>query len=254
MTFIKYFIIGMILGMLSLLIVHNIIEIITGLSSISSNAGGGSSSVLPSAVNSADEGVVSNSLAAPSTYTFNDLLDAIEWVESKGDANAMGDAIDRPDCINGSTYPNFDYDHIIGYQFRYFDAHNNPIEYGVKDGKLYAKEYQAVGAYQIHKIYVDDVNRIIRSWKGHDVIHFHYEDRWDRDSSRLMVTYYLNHYYKKSTALDYVIDSETLTEDINTKFERMACIHNGGPDGWKKESTKEYWEKVKNRMETKCLY
>jgi hypothetical protein len=31
-------------------------------------------------------------------------------------------------------------------------------------------------------------------------------------------------------------------------LEDMARIHNGGPNGWKKESTKPYWEKVKKLL------
>jgi hypothetical protein len=110
--------------------------------------------------------------------TFKDLLDAIEWVESKGKADAIGD--------NG----------------------------------------EAVGAYQIHKIYVDDVNRIMPrlSWR------FFYSDRYNREKSRKMVTIYLKHY--------------------GGTFEEMARKHNGGPKGHLKEATKPYWIKVKNRMES----
>jgi len=107
--------------------------------------------------------------------SFLDLLDAIEWVESKGDADAVGD--------NGN----------------------------------------AVGAYQIWKIYVDDVNRIL----GKKI--FTYEDRWNKEKSRGMVATYLSHY--------------------GGTFEEMARKHNGGPQGHKKESTKKYWEKVKERLE-----
>ena len=107
---------------------------------------------------------------------FEDMLDAIEWVESKGDPWAVGD-----------------------------------------DGK-------AVGAYQIHKIYVDDVNRITRP----GIITF--KERSDPEKSRRMVTIYLNHY--------------------GGTFEEMARKHNGGPNGHKKPSTEAYWEKVKARMES----
>jgi hypothetical protein len=108
--------------------------------------------------------------------TFSDLLDAIEWVESKGDPWAVGD--------NGD----------------------------------------AVGAYQIHEIYVRDVNRI--GLLGHN---FDFQDREDPVKSRKMVTIYLKHY--------------------GGTFEEMARKHNGGPQGHKKESTKAYWLKVKARME-----
>ena len=128
------------------------------------------------------------------------LLDAIEWVESKGDANAVGD--------NG----------------------------------------KAVGSFQLHKIYVEDVNRILIGWKrqlgeqikeaggkglGGWFIPYTYKDRFDRRYSREMSSVYLM-YYNPSSA--------------ENEIEAMARIHNGGPDGWKKECTKPYWEKVKARL------
>lgn len=83
---------------------------------------------------------------------------------------------------------------------------------------------EAIGIYQIHKIYVDDVNRIL---KGTRIPKYSYADRWNPFYSRLMVKTYLLHYGE------------------GKGIEAMARIHNGGPDGWKKESTKPYWEKVK---------
>lgn len=130
--------------------------------------------------------------------TFEDLLDAIEWVESRGDANAVGD--------NG----------------------------------------EAIGAYQLHKIYVDDVNRI---WGSN----LTYEDRWDKNTSRLITKMYLLHYFP---------------EMPESGFEILARMHNSGPDGWHNEpewfvrnrgytleeaekkikNAKAYWLKVKERM------
>ena len=128
----------------------------------------------------------------------DDLLDAIEWVESRGNASAIGD--------NG----------------------------------------RAVGAYQIHKIYVDDVNRILKGWKqqigdqikeaggkglGGWFVPYTYDDRRNRILSRDMTRVYLT-YYSPS----------------NDNLEQMARIHNGGPNGWEKDSTKPYWLKVKARL------
>ena len=110
--------------------------------------------------------------AASGCPQFNDLLDAIEKVESGGDSSAVGD--------NG----------------------------------------KAVGAYQIHKIYVDDVNRI--SGKS-----FRYIDRKDKAKSRKMATIYLRHYGKGKTLIE------------------LARIHNGGPKGYKKKCTEKYAEKIK---------
>lgn len=117
--------------------------------------------------------------------TFNDLLDAIEWVESKGDSQAIGD--------NG----------------------------------------RAVGAYQIHPCYVEDVG-----WGYNGGEDFDEDDRLNRDKSRTMVKRYMSMYatYRRL--------------ERQPTFEDYARIHNGGPDGYKKESTKPYWEKVKARLET----
>ncbi len=139
--------------------------------------------------------------------TFDDLLDAIEWVESKGDANAVGDYIRRLEWEKGWKIP-------------------------IKE----AGEWQAIGAYQLHKIYVDDYNMILKSYKGKSVyspaLYYTYQDRWDKWKSRQMVHIYLRYYSE------------------NKSFEQMARIHNGGPNGYKKESTKPYWLKVKARLES----
>jgi len=116
---------------------------------------------------------------------FEDMLDAIEWVESKGDPWAVGD-----------------------------------------DGK-------AVGAYQIHKIYVDDVNRITRPGIITFKERFTYKERSDPEKSRRMVTIYLNHY--------------------GGTFEEMAAKHVAGPDGHNQMNeprVKAYIKKVMERMES----
>lgn len=81
---------------------------------------------------------------------------------------------------------------------------------------------EAVGAYQIHKIFVRDVNRILGRKE------YEYDDRLDRNKSRQMAEIYLRHY--GGTA-----------EEMSRKF-------NGGPQGHKKESTKKYWLKVKEYL------
>lgn len=124
-------------------------------------------------------------------YGLEELLDAIEQIESGGNPNAVGD--------NG----------------------------------------KAVGSFQIHKIYVDDVNRIAKLNhidKYSAPIHYKYYHRESPISSRFMVKRYLEYYATKKR-----IGKEPTLED-------MARIHNGGPNGWKKESTKPYWEKVKRAL------
>lgn len=150
--------------------------------------------------------------------TFDDPLDAIEQVESGGDADAVGDG------------------------------------------------GRAIGAYQLHKIYVDDINRIIGKKR------FTYEERWDRYRSREMTDIYTTH-YAQIAARHYL---KTYMGTMEPKdgvdvpmFEIIARIHNGGPDGWRNDpewfvrnrgytleqaekkiaNTKAYWSKVKRVLE-----
>ena len=158
-------------------------------------------------------GQTSTAQAGSPADSFEDLLDAIEWVESRGDPNAVGD--------NG----------------------------------------KAVGAYQIWKIYVDDVNRIIALYMKDVDFRFTYKDRWDKDESRTIVGIYTNHYSKH-----YLVDTWQLGMSSN---EASARIHNAGPDGWRNDpewfvrnrdytlekakkkiaNAKKYWAKVKARLE-----
>ena len=80
---------------------------------------------------------------------------------------------------------------------------------------------EAVGILQIHKVMVDDCNRIVGSKK------FSYEDRKDPDKSKEMFRIYTDHY----------------TPDWNP--EKASRRWNAGPKGDKKSSSAGYWEKVK---------
>lgn len=90
----------------------------------------------------------------------------------------------------------------------------------------------AVGIFQIHKIYVDDVNRIAKT-------SYTYEDRFSVKKSTEMIEIYLNHYSK-------VYKNKTGKEATN---EVKARIHNGGPNGWSKKSTERYWKRVKKYLQ-----
>lgn len=108
------------------------------------------------------------------------LLDAIETVESHGNTGAIGDG-----------------------------------------GK-------AFGAYQLHKSYVEDFNRFFHKSYSH-------VDAFSRQKAREMVKLYLEKYgraYERKTG-------KKATPEV------LARIHNGGPVGWKKETTKPYWNKIK---------
>lgn len=99
------------------------------------------------------------------------------------------------------------------------------------DCKAIGDNGKAVGAYQLHEIYVKDANRI--SGKRYTL-----EDRYDEKKSlemvKIVTTYYGN-YYKKKTGKE-------VTPEI------IARIHNGGASGWNKSSTISYWDKVKSKL------
>ena len=90
---------------------------------------------------------------------------------------------------------------------------------------------EAVGRYQIHKIYVDDVNRIAGT-------SYSYDDRYDPVKSKQMVIIYLTHYGDFYTR----VTGKTPTAEV------LARIHNGGPYGYRKKETTKYWNKVKKRI------
>ena len=103
------------------------------------------------------------------------------------------------------------------------ESHGNAKAIG-DNGKAY-------GVYQIHKSYVEDVNRI--SGKN-----FTHEDAFDKDKAREMVEIYLTNYgksYEKKTG-------KKATNEV------LARIHNGGPNGYKKDATKKYWDKVQKEL------
>ena len=177
----------------------------------------------------------------------DDLLDAIEWVESKGDANAVGD-------WETYIYGNCGIETPCLRDWR--------VDKAVKENDiLYCKHAQAVGAYQLHKIYVDECNRIfLLNGQNPDL---EYEHRWSKSLSRGMVKMYMMHWgaYKKPASL----------RPRDVMFEDLARIHNGGPDGWQNDpnwfvrnrdytlkeakekiaNTKAYWQKIKARLEQK---
>ncbi|KKL62561.1 hypothetical protein LCGC14_2183980 [marine sediment metagenome] len=83
-----------------------------------------------------------------------------------------------------------------------------------------------LGPFQLTEIYVDDVNRIAGT-------EYRYYDRSQIGMCRGMITIYWD-YYATAKRLGH----EPTLEDL-------ARIHNGGPNGYKKQSTKVYWDKVK---------
>ena len=62
-------------------------------------------------------------------------------------------------------------------------------------------------------------------------------DAYSYEKSRMIFTSYMHRY-----ATPERLGRAVTPQDI-------ARIHNGGPNGWKKESTEKYWEKVKDVLE-----
>ena len=93
----------------------------------------------------------------------------------------------------------------------------------------YHKGEDAVGCLQIRKCMVNDVNRILRRQKSD--IRFTYDDRWLRNKSIKMFDIYCKHYGL-------------------TTAEEIARCWNGGPRGMQNEMTANYWEKVKNQLDS----
>lgn len=80
---------------------------------------------------------------------------------------------------------------------------------------------RAVGCLQIWPIMVDEVNRIAGT-------KYTLKDRLSRQKSFEMARIYLNKYGKTT--------------------EEKARNWNGGPNGYKKDATKKYWNKVKKEL------
>lgn len=101
------------------------------------------------------------------------------------------------------------------------------VESAGNDSAYNLKE-EAVGCLQIRPIMVREVNRILRKQgKEH---RFELEDRWDRQLSLEMFRIWREYHHPNST--DEVISRNW----------------NGGPKGYKKESTLKYWRKVKGHI------
>ena len=111
----------------------------------------------------------------------NELIEALIWVESMGNENAVGDThLDEP----------------------------------------------SIGVLQLRPIMVREVNRILKQ-KGSEK-RFKLSDRKSRKKSIEMFTIWYNTYHK------------------NSSFEKAARNWNGGPNGWKKERTQQYWARVES--------
>ena len=90
--------------------------------------------------------------------------------------------------------------------------------------------------YQIRDIYIRDVNRIVagRGATGH----FSTGAKFMRDASENLMRIYWEHWgrhYQEKTGMP-------------VSYEVLARIHNGGPLGWQKPETLDYWKKVRDAI------
>jgi len=97
-------------------------------------------------------------------------------------------------------------------------------------------EHKAYGLLQIRQMYLDDANRfagkkVFQKW-GVDKLTL--QDMKDKEKAEWVFTIYLSYYgnvYTKKTGKKPTVKV-------------YARIHNGGPNGWKKDSTLAFAEKV----------
>ena len=123
---------------------------------------------------------------------------------------------------NFDTVPGVDLDVVIERLIRVENPRRDVNAVG--DKHLTNKAY---GLLQIRKPYLDDVNRIVGT-------SYAIEDMKDPELACWAAKIYLNHYgerYQRKTG-----EAPTL--------EVYARIHNGGPNGWRKESTRDYIRKL----------
>ena len=113
-----------------------------------------------------------------------DLLNALIFVESRGNDSAIGDR------------------HLVG--------------------------NEAVGALQIRPIMVREVNRICKLIGSHQ--RFALKDRFDRQKSIHMFMIWREYHHKNDNA------------------EVIARNWNGGPNGYKKDRTIKYWNKIEKQL------
>jgi len=93
--------------------------------------------------------------------------------------------------------------------------------------------------YQLRDIYLRDCNRILNAKYAPGFVSFSAKDKYDRHRSEEAMAVYWAYYgerYKRITGR-------------MPDYEVFARIHNGGPNGFYKNSTADYWRRVQFRLE-----
>jgi len=107
------------------------------------------------------------------------------------------------------------------------------------DAMAFNAAEDARGIVQIRACVVEDVNRILRA-RGAGVQYGH-DAAWYPEVARRICEVYLTHWAEKARAKS--ARARAMPTD-----ELYAKIWNGGPDGWRKDATKAYWNKVQTAM------
>lgn len=102
------------------------------------------------------------------------------------------------------------------------------VESGDRDPVPDGDDGRAIGPYQIHEAYWRDAVQAEPSLGGS------YQDCRRRDYAERVIAAYMQRWAAVAWASG---DAETI-----------ARVHNGGPDGARKESTRRYWERVRARL------
>lgn len=94
-----------------------------------------------------------------------------------------------------------------------------------------------IGPLQISQVYFDEaIEWLNKNGIGLTVREFTYQ--WEGchtwTFSKMIVWAYMNRWARKAL--------------MEGDWERIARVHNGGPNGWKKKATLAYWEKVKDAL------
>jgi hypothetical protein len=166
------------------------------------------------------------------------LPEPVEWTGREVFADNF-DVIDEPDHIKRVRVNGLNLETIeeaLDLIQKVENAAGDPEAIG--DKHLTNKAY---GLYQIRQPYLDDVNLIagpekIRAKWGKDKLTI--EDIKDGDKARWAARVYLKHYGARYA------NKKGSFPDI----EVYSRIHNGGPNGWAKNSTNRYVEKIKQQM------
>jgi len=99
------------------------------------------------------------------------------------------------------------------------------VESSGRTGHIVGDKGKALGPFQIHKSYWQDVKNIVGG---------NYEDVEDLKYAKKVVLAYLNKYGRKAFQ--------------QGDWETLARIHNGGPNGANNSNTNGYWQKVKHHL------